>query len=124
MTERMQAYRNRMAEKGLVQMRIWVEKEDEEFVKFFAKFCREEWAKKVKKRFGRPASLRQIAKAEEVVLANNVPAPKHLYDHHISLTAWIWGQRGVDDNPVSREPHRRRKFLVTVFFLDYNPPPL
>lgn len=94
MTERMQAYRNRMAEKGLVQVRVWVEKEDEAFVKFLAKFCREERTKKVKKRFGRPASPRHIAKAEEVALAKNVPAPKHLYDHHISLTAWIWGHGG------------------------------
>ena len=40
MTERMQEYRKRMEEKGLVQVRIWVEKRDEEFVKFIAKFCR------------------------------------------------------------------------------------
>ena len=37
MTERMQAYRKRMEEKGLVQVKIWVDKQDEEFVKFLAK---------------------------------------------------------------------------------------
>jgi hypothetical protein len=38
----------RMEEKGLVQVRVWVEKRDEEFVKFIAKFCREERKKNQK----------------------------------------------------------------------------
>ena len=48
MTERMQEYRHRMEEKGFVQVRVWVEKQDEEFVKFIAKFCREEREKNQK----------------------------------------------------------------------------
>lgn len=31
MTERMQNYRDRMSEKGLVQVRVWVEKQDVDF---------------------------------------------------------------------------------------------
>ncbi len=34
MTERMQDYRDRMDETGLVQVRIWVEEQDEEFIKY------------------------------------------------------------------------------------------
>ncbi len=94
MTERMQAYRDRMAEKGLVQVRVWVEKQDEAFVKSIAQFCRAGREKKVKKRFGRPASDYQISRAREIALANNVPEPEHLYDYHISLGAWMWGQGG------------------------------
>lgn len=89
MTERMQDYRKRMEEKGLVQVRIWVEKQDEEFVKSIAKFCREGREKKVKKRFGRRASDRQIEFAKTVASSNNLPEPKHLYDYHISLHSWI-----------------------------------
>jgi hypothetical protein len=36
MTERMQDYRDRMDEKGLVQVRIWVEEQDEDFIKYIA----------------------------------------------------------------------------------------
>jgi hypothetical protein len=95
MTERMQAYRDRMREKGLVQVRVWVDKQDEEFVKFMAKFCREEGKKKPpKKRFGRPASEYQIRLSQEIAEANSVPEPKHLYGHHISLGAWMRGHGG------------------------------
>jgi hypothetical protein len=90
MTERMQDYRKRMEEKGLVQVRIWVEKQDVEFVKHIAKFCREVREKKEKKRFGRRASDRQIKFAKAVALANDISEPGHLYDHHISLAAWTW----------------------------------
>ena len=89
MTERMQNYRKRMEEKGLVQVRIWVEKEDEGYFKSLAKFCRGERGKKVKKRFGRPASDRQIEFAKTVASSNNAPEPKHLYGYHISLHSWI-----------------------------------
>ena len=94
MTERMQAYRQRMSEKGLIQVRIWVEKQDEEFIKFVGKFCREERQKKIKKRFGRAASDRQIMLAKQVATTNSVPEPEHLYDYHISLAAWIWRYKG------------------------------
>ena len=93
MTERMQKYRDRMKEKGLVQVRIWVEKQDEEFVKHLAKFCREVREKKEKKRFGRRATDRQIKFAKAIAASNNISEPNHLYDHHISLAAWTWRYR-------------------------------
>ena len=94
MTERMQSYRKRMEEKGLVQVRIWVEKQDEEFVKFIAKFCRDERQKKEKKRFGRRASEFQIMSAKAIAEQKQIPEPEHLYDYHISLGSWIWRYRG------------------------------
>lgn len=95
MTERMKAYRQRMKEKGLVQVRVWVEKQDEEFVKFIGRFCREErLQKKPKKRFGRRASDAQINFAKAVAAIKNFPEPSHLYDHHLSLAAWIWRYKG------------------------------
>lgn len=94
MTERMQSYRKRMEEKGLVQVRIWVEKQDEKFVKFIAKFCRGELKQpKEKERFGRRASNSQIMFAKQIAQANGIPEPEHLYDYHISLCAWIWRYR-------------------------------
>jgi hypothetical protein len=77
MTERMQGYRKRMEEKGLVQVRIWVEKQDEEFVKYLAKFCRDGREKKEKKRFGRRASDRQVQFAKAIASANNISEPNH-----------------------------------------------
>ncbi len=94
MTERMQEYRRRMEEKGLVQVRVWVEKRDEEFVKFIAKFCRDEREKKPKERFGRRASDHHIRFAQKVAAVCNLPEPDHLYDHHISLCAWIARYKG------------------------------
>ena len=90
MTERMQNYRDRMSEKGLVQVRVWVEKQDEEFVKYLAKFCREVRETKSQKRYGRRATERQIRFAQNLAKSKNVPEPQHLYDHHISLAAWTW----------------------------------
>jgi len=94
MTERMQEYRKRMKEKGLVQVRIWVEEQDEEFVKYIAKFCREVREKKEKKRHGRRASNQQIDFAKDLAKLKNVPEPDHLYDYHISLSGWTWCYRG------------------------------
>jgi hypothetical protein len=94
MTERMQEYRKRMEEKGLVQVRLWIEKEDEGFVKYLAKFCREVREKKERKRFGRRATDRQIKFAKAIALANNISEPDHLYDYHISLAGWTWSYRG------------------------------
>jgi hypothetical protein len=94
MTERMQDYRRRMNQKGWVQVRVWVEKQDEEFVKFIARFCREERTTKEKKRFGRQADLLQIEIARNIALSKNIPEPQHLYGHHISLGAWIWHHGG------------------------------
>jgi hypothetical protein len=95
MTERMKSYRKRMDEKGLVQVRVWVDKEDEEFVKYIAKFCREERGKeKVKERYGRPANHHQIRIAKAIASSKNLPEPEHLYDFHISLSAWMWRNGG------------------------------
>ena len=94
MTERMQEYRRRMEEKGLVQVRVWVEKQDVEFVKYIAKFCREVREKKEKKRYGRRASKQQIDFAKVLAKSKNVPEPDHLYNHHISLSGWTWSCRG------------------------------
>jgi len=94
MSERMQDYRDRMKAKGLVQVRVWVDQQDEEFVKLIAKFCRDGRKKKPKERFGRPANDHQINAAKAIALANSIPEPKHLYGHHISLSAWMWGQGG------------------------------
>jgi hypothetical protein len=94
MTERMQDYRRRMEEKGLVQVRMWVEKQDVEFVKYIAKFCREVREKKEKKRYGRRASKQQIDFAKALAKSKNVPEPDHLYGHHISLAGWTWSCKG------------------------------
>ncbi len=54
MTERMKEYRKRQVEKGLVQVRLWVTKEDEEFFKFMSKMVNPNKQNEVEqKRFGR-----------------------------------------------------------------------
>ena len=88
-----------MEEKGLIQVRVWVEKQDEEFVKFIAEFCRKEREKKGKERFGRPANERQIEIAKVLALEHNVSEPKHLYNYHISLAAWMWRYGGKGLKP-------------------------
>lgn len=91
MTERMKEYRKRQVEKGLVQVRLWVTKEDEEFFKFMSKMVNPNQKNKVeKKRFGRQATQRQINLAEEIAERLAINPPKHLYPHHISLCGWIW----------------------------------
>lgn len=95
MTERMKSYRKRMEEKDLVQVRVWVDKQDEEFVKFIGKFCREERGKEqTKKRYGRPANHHHIRIAKSIASSKNLPEPEHLYDYHISLAAWMWRNGG------------------------------
>jgi hypothetical protein len=96
MTERMQSYRKRMEEKGLVQVRVWVEKEDEKFFKFVAKFCRDKDKQLTEKeRFGHRASDAQIKFVKKLAKAKGIPEPEHLYDYHISLSAWTWRCRGL-----------------------------
>jgi len=98
MTERMQIYRKRMQEKGFIQLRIWVEKQDEEFIrfiKFVAKFCRDRDKQPTeKRRFGRRASDSQIGFAKQIAKAKGISEPEHLYDYHISLSTWIWRYKG------------------------------
>ena len=95
MSERTQEYRKKMKEKGLIQVRVWVDKQDEKFIKYLSKFCREERLKKEKQRSGRPANSHQIRIAKAIASANNVPEPKHLYAYHISLAAWMWRYKGM-----------------------------
>ncbi len=76
MTERMQAYRFRKEMEGMIQVRVWVPKDHEELIKHIAKQCRPDKPLKIKERYGRRAT------------------PQHLYDHHISLSAWIWANGG------------------------------
>ena len=57
MTERMQNYRDRQSKKGLVQIRLWVEKDEEEFFKFLAKMNRpSQKLNQPKERYGRQAT--------------------------------------------------------------------
>jgi hypothetical protein len=91
MSERMKKYRERQLEKGLVQIRLWVKKEDEEFFKFMSKMVNPNKREPQKKeRFGRQATPHQIKLAEEIAERLSIKTPKHLYLHHISLCGWIW----------------------------------
>ncbi len=91
MTDRMKEYRKRQVDKGLVQLRLWVTKEDEEFFKFMSKMVNKNKQEIIEKeRFGRQATERQIKFAEEIAKKLTMDPPRHLYLHHISLCGWIW----------------------------------
>ena len=66
MTDRMMLFRLKQKEKGLVQLRLWISKEDEEFFKYLAKQSRPQKEVVQKERFGRPASQAQIDFAKEI----------------------------------------------------------
>lgn len=93
MTERMENFRLRQKQKGLVQVRLWVDEGDVDFFKYLSKESRPERQKVEKKRFGRQASQRQINLAREIAEIKKLDEPKHLYGHHISLCGWIWSNR-------------------------------
>lgn len=93
MTDRMKLFREKQEKKGLVQLRLWVNKDDEEFFKYLAKESRPQRKIVEKKRFGRAASQSQINKAKEIAEDKKLREPKHLYDYHISLGGWIWAQK-------------------------------
>lgn len=87
----MKEYRKRQVDKGLVQLRLWVTKEEEPFFKFMSKMLnlnKQELFEK--ERFGRQATDRQIKFAEEIAKRLIIDPPAHLYPHHISLCGWIW----------------------------------
>ncbi len=87
----MREYRKRQIEKGFVQVRLWVAKEDEEFFKFMSKMVNPNKQELIEKnRFGRQATERQIKLAEEIATRLTIDPPRHLYPHHISLCGWIW----------------------------------
>lgn len=91
MTDRMKEYRKRQVDKGLVQLRLWVTKEDETFFKFMSKILNPNKQEIFeKKRFGRQATEKQIHFAEEIAKRLVIDPPRHLYPHHISLCGWIW----------------------------------
>ncbi len=94
MTERMKNFRLRQEQKGLVQVRLWIDKNDTDFFKYLSKESRPERKKKTEKqRFGRPASQKQIDLAVEIAEEKSMKEPKHLYNHHISLCGWIWANK-------------------------------
>ena len=90
MTNRMMLFRSKQEQKGLVQIRLWVNKDDENFFKYLAKQSRPQTEIIEKKRFGHAATQHQINKAKAIAEAKNLKEPKHLYSYHISLNAWIW----------------------------------
>lgn len=89
MTERMQNYRLKKEIQGMVQVRIWVPKEHEAFIKDIAKQCRPDKPLKIQERYGRRATQRQIELAKALAKVNGKEPPQHLYGYHISLSAWI-----------------------------------
>ncbi len=91
MTDRMKEYRKRQNDKGLVQLRLWVLKEDESFFKFMSKMLNPNKQELFEKeRFGRQATHRQIKLAENIARGLRIEPPGHLYPYHISLCGWIW----------------------------------
>lgn len=94
MTERMEAYRQRMKEKGLVHVRVWVPEEHVDFIKYMASQCRPEVEPKVKDRYGRTATLTQIRLAKSLATVHGKKPPEYLYDYHISLAGWMWAHGG------------------------------
>ncbi len=94
MTERMQNYRLQKEINGMVQLRVWVPKEYEDFFKELAKQARPNKPLKVQERYGRRATQRQIDLAESLAQIKGKEQPKHLYDYHLSLSAWIRANQG------------------------------
>lgn len=94
MTTRMQNYRAKKQQQGLVQVRVWVPQEHELFVKNIAKECRPRTLPKIPERYGRRATSTQIRLAQSLATVNGQEPPEHLYDYHISLSAWMWAHGG------------------------------
>ncbi len=95
MSDRMTIFRLRQEQKGLVQIRLWVNKEEEEFFKYLAKQSRPQKEIIERKRFGRPASQAQIDFAKGIAEDKGLREPKHLHNHHISLCGWIWANKNL-----------------------------
>lgn len=95
MTERMELYRQRMKEKGLVHVRVWVPEEHGDFIKYMASQCRPQGVEpQIKGRYGRAATLAQIRLAKSLATIHGKKPPEHLYDYHISLAGWMWAHGG------------------------------
>ena len=84
-----------MKDSGFVQVRMWVSKEHEEFIKHIGSQCRPGKPEpKIQERYGRKASDAQIRLARSLATIHKKEPPEHLYDHHISLSAWMWANGG------------------------------
>jgi len=94
MTGRMQKFRDKKRQEGFVQVRVCVPPYHESLIKIIAKECRPGKPLKLRERYGRPASPSQIRLAKSFATANGKEPPEHLYDHHISLSAWMWAHGG------------------------------
>lgn len=94
MTARMQKFREKKRQEGLVQVRVWVSHGHESLIKTIAKECRPGKPLKLRERYGRLASSSQIRLAKSFATAHGKEPPEHLYDYHISLSAWMWAHGG------------------------------
>ena len=104
MTERMKSYRQRQAERGLVQIRVWVPEEDADFFKTLAtSFQSMPVELPPIDRYGRKASQRQISLANSWAERTGLPKPVDLYDYHISLMGWISYARKVLNQKERKE---------------------
>jgi len=99
MTARMQKFREKKRQEGFVQVRVWVPQDHESLIKTIAKECRPGKPLKLRERYGRPASPSQIRFAKSFATAHGKEPPEHLYDHHISLSAWMWAHGGRPFDP-------------------------
>lgn len=94
MTSRMQNYRDKKRQEGLIQVRVWVSSDHKLFIKNIAKECRPSTPLKIPERYGRKAHPTQIRIAKSLATAKGKAPPEHLYDYHVSLSAWIWANGG------------------------------
>lgn len=91
--QRTKKYRKAQKEKGMVEIRMWVKKNDAEFIKKLAAgFFRDPSQKRLfeKKGRGSPAKEHQIQMAEKVARRAGKNPPQHLYGHQLSLSKWIF----------------------------------
>jgi len=99
MTSRMTDYIDRMKASGMVPVRVWVPMEHAAFIKEMAKECRPEKPTPIPQRYGRRATNRHISLAKSLAKSHGKEPPEHLYDYHISLSAWMWAHGA---KPVGR----------------------
>ena len=91
--QRTKRYRKAQKEKGMVQIRVWVKRNDADFIKKLATgFFRDPGQKRLfeKKGRGGPAKEHQIQMAEKVARRAGKNPPQHLYGHQLSLSKWIY----------------------------------
>jgi len=99
--QRTKRYRKAQKQKGIVEIRIWVKKDDAGFIKKLATgFFRDPGQKKIFEAKGRgaPAKLYQIQMAERVARSVGKHPPEHLYKHQLSLSKWIFDRLAARKN--------------------------